>query len=121
MACMSKNLISSGFKNPYSVLVLIIPMYWLTIKLVFDYMTCFENLGQTQLLQFPLEPGRFFLVPYERKIVLEISTTVTSIDCVTWPIIEICTHLRTLEYGQCHRFLRDLQPSNVSSSFKKVN
>lgn len=23
-------------------------------------MTCFENLGQTQPLQFPLEPGRFF-------------------------------------------------------------
>lgn len=60
-------------------------------------MTCLENLGQSLLLQFPLEPGSLlfvlfcFEVPYKRNVVWEISFTVTSIDHVTWLVTESCT------------------------------
>lgn len=59
-------------------------------------MTCLENLGQSLLLQFPLEPGSLLFVLFLSSLQEESSMgnqfhSYTSIDHVTWPVTEICT------------------------------
>lgn len=76
-------------------------------------MTCFENLGQSLLLQFPLEPGSFCFVLFFFSSLQEENSIGNQFHDYFHRPRDLARYgnlytLSTLEYGQWHRILKDL-------------
>lgn len=116
VAGMNKELIRGGLKA-LVLFVLIYAIVWLRIKVV-CFLIMWLILKTLDSLQFPFEPGRFFfLVPWEKKIVLEVSSTITPINHVTWPTRN--PHVLHFETWPMSQIPRDLNLPNVSYFLKK--
>lgn len=119
VAGMNKELIRGGLKA-LVLFVLIYAIVWLRIKVV-----CFlimwlilKTLDSLFSSNFHLNlVAFFFLVPWEKKIVLEVSSTITPINHVTWPTRN--PHVLHFETWPMSQIPRDLHLPNVSYFLKK--
>lgn len=119
-AWMKKELTRGGLKPPG--VVLIYANVWLRIKVCFLVAwLVLKTLDSLPSSNFYLNRVAFLELPgssLEKKIVLEVSSTVTSINHVTWPTAEI--HVSCFEMWPMSQILGDLNPPSVSYFLKKI-